>query len=362
MADQGDYAVILAGGRGERFWPLSTTRRPKQLLSLVGDEPLMAQAVSRLEGLIPPERIFVITNEDLVEATRDSIPVVPSKQIIGEPMGRDTAPAVALGALLVKAEDPGAAFCVLTADHVIGDLDVFRKTLREGMKLARSRDVLITIGIEPQGPSTGYGYIEAGEPDRQAAGVEFFRAKRFVEKPDLETAEEYVRSGRYFWNSGMFIWSVSALEKGLKAHRPPLAEMMDRLAGKVGRGDFLQSVQAEYENLEKISIDYALMEKADNIVMAKGVFAWDDVGSWPALENHFTPDQAGNVVIGETEGLDAGSNIVYSKDRLTALLGVENLVVVQAEGVTLVCAKDRAQDIKKLVEQVRKAGRYEDRL
>ncbi len=362
MSSQQDYAVILAGGRGERFWPLSTSSRPKQLLSLVGEETLMAQAVHRLEGLIPPERIFVITNTDLVDATCAAVPEVPAGQIIGEPMGRDTAAAVALGAVLVKARDPDAAFCVLTADHIIKDMDGFRNTLRAGLHIARNQDVLITIGMEPRGPSTGYGYIEAGESEYEEDGGSFLKAKRFVEKPDAETAEQYVKSGRYYWNSGMFIWSVSSVEQGMRQHRPKLADMMNRLSSQVGGTGFLEAVRHEYEQLDKISIDYALMEKADNIVMAKGIFDWDDVGSWPALENHFKADQAGNVVIGESEGLDAGANIVYSKNRLTALLGVDNLVVVQAEGVTLICAKDRAQDIKKLVEQVRKVGRYEDRL
>ena len=353
------YAVILAGGRGERFWPLSTQACPKQLLSLVGDKPLLRQAVDRLEGLIPPERVYVITNEDLVEASQQAAPQLPHENIIGEPMGRDTAAAAALGAVLVKARDPKASFCILTADHIIGDPDVYQATLRESLQLAQEEDVLITIGIPPTEPSTGYGYIEATDTRDERGGVEFLEANRFVEKPDRETAEKYVAAGTYFWNSGMFIWSVHALEQALRRHRPVLADMMERLLPWVKTPDFLIELAREYDALEKISIDYALMEKADNILMVRGTFAWDDVGSWPALENHFTPNEDGNITIGNCAALDADGNIVYSKDRLTALIGVQDLVVVQAKGVTLICPRARAQDVKKLVDKLRQNGSYD---
>lgn len=359
MTDATMYAVILAGGKGERFWPLSTSTRPKQLLSLVGDKPLLAEAVDRLEGLIPPDRVYVITNEDLVEASQRAVPNVPSKNIIGEPVGRDTAAAAALGAALVKAQDPNAAFCILTADQVIGDLDVYRRTLKESLLLAQQEDVLITIGIQPVSPSTGYGYVEATEPYGSRDGVEFLKASRFVEKPDIETATRYLESGTFFWNSGMFIWSVAALEKALRAHRPALAQMMDRLLPSVRTADFLIALAREYEQLEKISIDYALMEKADNILMVRGAFSWDDVGSWPALENHFPKNEDGNVSIGDCQSVESGGNIVYSKNHLTALIGVQDLVVVQADGVTLICPRDRAQDVKAMVQKLKNAGRYD---
>lgn len=355
------YAVILAGGKGERFWPLSTSKKPKQLLSLVGDKPLIAQAVDRLEGLIPADRVYVITNADLVDATREAAPQIPAAQIIGEPMGRDTAAAAALGCLLVKQREPDASFCILTADHVIGDLDLFRQTLRESLELALEQDVLITIGIQPAEPSTGFGYIEAGNPLKRSGRIDFLKAKRFVEKPDLDTARTYVESGSYFWNAGMFIWSVRALESAMQKHCPHLMEMYGRLAAHAGADDFMDAVRDEYEKLKKISIDYALMEKADNIVMARGVFTWDDVGAWPALENHFRKDAQGNVAVGDCQTVDASGNIVISGGRLTALIGVEDLVVVQADGVTLVCDKSRAQDVKKMVEQIKATGQY-DRL
>jgi mannose-1-phosphate guanylyltransferase len=326
---------------------------PKQLLDLVGGRSLLAQTVDRLHGLIPADRIFVITNRDLVDACRAAVPELPPENVVGEPVGRDTAAAVALGAALVKMRDPRGVFCILPADHVLGDLESFRTTLGEAMGLAGREDVLITIGIPPAAPVTGYGYIETGE----SLGGIFLKARRFVEKPSLDKAQEYLAGGRHFWNSGMFIWSLRAIENAFRRHRPVLAEMLQTLAAS---RDLDADIEAEYPTLDKISIDYAVMEKAPNIVMARGAFAWDDVGSWTALENHIPKDEDGNVAIGPCAQMECGGNIIYSKDRLTALIGVRNMIVVQSEGVTLVCARDRAQDIKKVVERLRSDGRFDE--
>lgn len=358
----GRYAVIMAGGKGERFWPLSTSKHPKQLLALVGDKPLIAQAVDRLDGLIPPENVFVVTNADLVEATQKAAPMLPPENIVGEPIGRDTAAAVACGGALVAAKDPEGVFAVLTADQVMGDLDVFKATLRGGMDLAEQHEILVTIGIQPTFPSTGFGYIESGEDFAKAEGVQFKKAVRFVEKPDAETAQTYLDTGNFFWNSGMFIWSVPTLGKAFAAHCPEMKELMDELTAYAKHGEIFQGLEKIYPTLGKISVDYALMEKAGNIVMACGTFYWDDVGSWPALESHFPKDAGGNTLIGTCEQIDSCGNIVYSKDRLTAVIGAENLVVVQAEGVTLVCPKERAQDIKKMVTMLKEKGSFDDLL
>ena len=358
MNDKRFYAVILAGGKGERFWPYSTERRPKQLLSLVGGKPMLALAVERLSGLISPDRVYVITHADLVVASRKAAPGLPPGNVIGEPVGRDTAAAIALGAAIVKSRDPGAAFCVLTADHIIGDLDVFQATLRESLTMALKQDVLITMGIQPTGVSTGYGYIEAGAEVGKFSGIVFQRAARFVEKPDKTRAKQYLESGNYFWNSGMFVWSVASVEKALGKHRPVLADLLNRLATAFGTDRFDALVAGAYEKLEKISIDYALMEKADNIVMVKGTFRWDDVGSWPALEAHLPKDSNGNTVLGDFQALDSTDNIVISEDRLTALIGVKDLIVVHADGATLVCSCARAQEVKEMVHCLRATGRH----
>jgi len=355
----GRYAVIMAGGKGERFWPLSTSKHPKQLLALVGDKPLIAQAVDRLEGLVPPENIFVVTNADLVDATRAATPLLPPENIIGEPIGRDTAAAVACGGALVKAKDENGVFAVLTADQVMGDLDIFSATLRGGMELAEKNDILVTIGIDPTFPSTGFGYIESGDAFASQENIEFRKAVRFVEKPDEVTASEYLETGKFYWNSGMFIWSVASLEKAFAVSCPEMAELMETLTRYAKDGKIAEGMDATYPGLGKISVDYALMEKADNIVMACGTFSWDDVGSWPALENHFPQDESGNTKIGQVKTLNADGNIVYSKDHLTAVIGVKDLIVVQTDGVTLVCPKDRAQDIKQMVVMLREQGDFD---
>ena len=360
MADRPLYAVILAGGRGERFWPLSTRRHPKQFLTLFGGRSLLAQSVERLDGLIPPDRVYVITSEDLVEAARAAAPALPPGHVIGEPMGRDTGPAVALAAAVIRTRDPEAAFAILTADHVIGDLDAFRATLREAAGVALERHALVTIGIPPQFPSTGFGYIEAGERETTREGIEFLHARRFVEKPDAATARSYVESGRYFWNAGMFIWSVSTLHRQLHRHAPDLSSFIDRIAPVAADPDGrARALEREYPELRKISIDYALMEKAERVLVARSTFAWDDVGSWTALAHHLKPDSGGNVSTGELISHDAFGNIVCSR-RPVALLGVRDHVVVEADGVLMMCPKDRAGELKKLVESVRATGRHED--
>lgn len=357
------YAVILAGGKGERFWPLSTQRRPKQLLSLVGGKPLVTLAVDRLAGVVPSEQILIITGADIAAALAATVPALAPEQIVAEPFGRDTAPACALALALVEARDPEASFCILTADQVMADVPGFQRALTRAFERAEAGEALVTIGIRPTAPSTGFGYIEADAAPLCAAAdgaPAVRRAVRFVEKPDEPTARAYVAGGRHFWNSGMFFWRVATLRHALHRHQPELLALADRLwlAATGGGEPFDAVLRREYEATRKISIDYALMERADDIEMVEGDFGWDDVGSWTALANHIPADPAGNVVLGECRTLNATDNIVYSGDRLTALVGVDNLVVVQAEGVTLVCRRDRVQDIKALVTALRADGRH----
>lgn len=353
------YAVILAGGKGERFWPLSTQARPKQLLTLFGGKSFLAQAFERLRGLIPADHVFVITGEDLLAAVRADVPEIPADQIIGEPMGRDTAAACAVGLAVVKRKDPSASFCILTADQLIESTVQFQTVLREAFTVAAEQDSLITIGIKPEYPSTGFGYIEAGVSWQVRDGVEFRHVRRFVEKPDAATARQYVDSGSFYWNSGMFVWSVAAFSKALKRHCPNLSNMADELCSIIDSDQFNAHLRQRYAGLERISIDYAVMEKSDNILVARATFDWDDAGSWRALERHFPGDDKGNVAIGECETLNSHQNVVFSQERVTVLLGVKDLVVVQANGVTLVCGKDHAEKIKDVVRHMHAKGGYE---
>lgn len=345
------YAVIMAGGKGERFWPLSTAAKPKQVLSLVGGRPMLAQAVERLSGFIPPERVLVITNQDLVDVSREAVPELPAENVIGEPCGRDTAAACALGAAIVEARCPGGAFCILTADHVIRKIDRFHDILNQGFEIAEAGERLVTIGIQPTFPSTGFGYIECLETLTED-NDHIFKANRFVEKPDTETAQRYVKEGGYFWNSGMFIWKAQVLMDALARFEPPVASMAKAIQPVVDASDFKQRLKEEYQRLGRISIDYAVMEKAVNIVTVVGDFEWYDVGSWPALEDHFEKDEHGNIVVGDASTLDSKGNIVVSEGHVTALIGVEDLMVIHAGHATLVCPKSRAQDVKKMVQQL----------
>jgi len=345
------YAVIMAGGRGERFWPLSTAAHPKQFLTLFGGKSLLAQAVDRLSGLIPPERVLIITSRDLENTTRQAVPTLPSENIVGEPMGRDTAAACALACALVAKRDPHGVTCILTADQLMADVPTFRQILADGVEVAATQDVIVTIGVKPTFPSTGFGYIESGARLETGTKTEIRQALRFVEKPNAATATRYLEGKKHFWNAGMFIWRCATMRRALERFTPHLLDLCRR-AETTPPHELGKLLDECYPGLQKISVDFAIMEKTDNILMACGDFGWDDVGTWAAVGNHIPADANGNVVVGQCEAVDASGNVVISEDRLTALFGVENLVVVHAKGVTLVCHRERVQDIKKLVQRI----------
>lgn len=355
------YAVIIAGGRGERFWPLSTARAPKQLLKLFGGRSLLAQAVERLDGLIAPARRFLVTTAAIREAVLRDAADIPPENIVGEPFGRDTAAAIAVGCALVRARDPDAAFCVLTADHLIGPVRNFQDDLRKCLEAALKRDRLLTIGIRPAHASEAFGYLETAPPEDDAP---FLPVRRFVEKPDRERARRYLEAGNYYWNSGMFVWSVKTLGGALARHQPALAAFMDALGGDIGSPERLTRRLADlYPDLPKISIDYALMEKAGNVRMLPAGFEWHDVGSWSAVAERFPADPAGNTAVGPCLAVDAADNIVVTPDdRLVALLGIEGVAVVNSGRATLVCRADRLQEVKRVVEKLGADARFKDYL
>ena len=346
------FVVIMAGGSGERFWPQSRKKKPKHLLPIVGRLPMLTQTIARVLPLVPAANIYVITTESQLKAARVACSGLPKGNIIVEPVGRDTAAAVGLGMLLVKRRNPDAAFAVLPADHVIGDVHGFREMLDAAFKAAESADELVTLGIEPTEPATGFGYIERGavwhtEP------ITIMRAKRFVEKPNLAKAKTYVASKRYYWNAGMFVWRVPVVEAGLKAHAPELAAGLATLEKGLARGNAAKALAKIYPGLQKISIDYALMEKSKNVLVLPTNFGWDDVGSWTAISRHHPKDNAGNILRGMACVENGRNNIVVSDGKhLTAVLGLDNLVVVHTADATLVCPQDQAQEIKKLLKRL----------
>ncbi len=355
------YVVIMAGGRGERFWPVSRLARPKQLLPIVGEKAMLTQTVERLAGLVDPQDVFVITNAEQRAAVLEVCPGLDPAKVIGEPVGRDTAAAVGLATVLVRREDPAATFAMLPADAVINDDAGLRATLETAFQAAEARPVLATIGVTADFPATGYGYIQQGNELDEYAGRQVFQVQRFVEKPDQQTAETYLRSGDYFWNAGMFIWSVSAIVGELETSTPALWSALQGIDAGLAAGQNLDALLAEhYPHLEKISVDYAIIEKAANVVMVESGFGWDDVGEWPAIARHYPADAAGNVVRGSAELADARRNIVYSQDEehLIALLGAEDLIVVKTQDATLICHRDKAQDLKALVKQIGAKAAY----
>ncbi len=346
------FVVIMAGGSGERFWPQSRKKKPKHLLPIVGRQPMLTQTIARVLPLVPAENILVITTQSQLAAARVTCRSLPKANIIIEPVGRDTAAAVGLSMLLVKQRNPDAAFAVLPADHVIGDVSGFRATLDAAFKAAESADELVTLGIEPTEPATGFGYIERGavwhtEP------IAIMRAKRFVEKPSLAKAKGYLATKRYYWNAGMFVWRVPVVEAGLKAHAPELADGLAKLEKALGRGNAAKALAKIYPELPRISIDYALMEKSKNVLVVPANFGWDDVGSWTAIARHHEKDTAGNILRGMACVENGRNNIVVSDNgHLTAVLGLDNLVVVHTADATLVCPKDQAQEIKALLKRL----------
>lgn len=352
MADR--YVVIMAGGKGERFWPASRLKRPKHLLPIVGDKPMLTQTVDRLKGFIDPSRIYVITNSEQVEGVLEVCPMLPIANVVAEPVGRDTAAAVGLAMLVIKKENPNATLAMLPADAFIEDHAGFQRALEIAFQAAEASSSLITIGIAPTEPATGYGYIQKGESVARFAGEDVFRVVEFKEKPDLATAQAYLDSGDYYWNAGMFVWSVQAISEALARFTPTLKAGLDELENRLNAGEALGALLEElYPSLEKISIDFAVMEKADNVQTLAATFDWDDVGAWPAIERHFPKDEAGNVSDGLAVFESSSGNIAVAPDgHLLALVGVDDLIVVHTKDATLVCRKDEAHKIKDLVKRL----------
>lgn len=351
MSDR--YVVIMAGGKGERFWPASRLATPKHLLPIVGESPMLTQTVERVAGVVPRENIFVITTQAQLAGVRAACPMLPEANLVAEPMGRDTAAAAGLAMLLVKQRNPRAALAMLPADHVIHDVREYGALLDVAFAAAESADVLVTLGIKPTEPATGFGYIEQAGPWKTVSGRDVLAVKRFVEKPDQPTAEAYLASGNYFWNAGMFVWRVPVVEAGLRQHAPDLHAGLAAIEAAAATQGWTAALASGYPALKKISVDYALMEKSTNVVVVPATFDWDDVGAWPAIANHFPPDAAGNVLRGLAVVEGGSGNIVVSTgDHLTAVVGASDLIVVRTPDATLVCPKDKAQDIKALLQRL----------
>jgi mannose-1-phosphate guanylyltransferase len=373
-AGKGDFVtidfqpVILAGGSGTRFWPRSRRARAKQVLALDGDRSMLQQTVERLSPIAGSEQVWVITNELLAAEIESQLPGVPSGQIVEEPVARNTAPACGLAAFLVEKSNPDAVIGVFPSDHVIGDEPRFLKVIERGVTLAASGDVMVVLGIEPTRAETGYGYIETGA-DGERDGV---HVRRFTEKPSRNKAEEFVASGNYYWNSGMFLWSARTLANAVREHLPETAPYLEQIAAAFGTPEF-DAVFAElYPKCENISVDYAILEprsakgeQASRLYCLPAEFGWNDLGSWESLyeyqvDTRLRGDEDGNV--SEAAGvmtLDSTDNYIYSPKKFVALVGVKDLVIVETEDAILVTHRKHSQDVGRIVKELAAGGRTE---
>ncbi|KXK20729.1 MAG: Mannose-1-phosphate guanylyltransferase (GDP) [Chloroflexi bacterium OLB15] len=355
------YALIMAGGGGTRLWPMSRNETPKQLLPLIEEQSMFQVSVERLSPLLPPERIYVVTGAKYVDALRAQTPEVPHENFITEPYGRDSGPAAALGISVIQKRDPKAVIALLTADHHISDRQGFRNVLAAGFEAAE-KGFIITLGISATLPSTAFGYIRRGEQIDTINGWKIYRSLGFTEKPNVERAVAFIRSGEYGWNSGMFIWTANRAMAEFELQQPAMYAAMQRIATAVDTPAYDAVLAETWELMPKISLDYAVMEHAEGIAVIPVDIGWSDVGSWDALFDVLNLDEDGNGFKGagpDHVTLDTRNTLVYS-DKLTVTIGLEDLVIVDTSDVLLVCHRDRAQDVKQIVNMLkdRDGGAY----
>lgn len=354
MSNQDLRVVILAGGQGARFWPISRRTRPKQFLSISANGESLIQATARrVSSLAPKNGLWVVTNELHQPLIQQH---VPSARILSEPVGRNTAASIGLAAIYAKRENPRAVMVVLPADHVVSNEARLQQVLSDAVKIASVESLLVTIGVEPSFPNTAYGYIHRGA--QLVSGG--YTVRRFFEKPSLERATKYCESGEFYWNSGMFVWRVDVILDAIEDHLPQLADGLREIEAAIGSEQEQATIRRVFEKLESISIDFGVLEHARNCgLVVANEFGWNDVGSWDAWAEHFKKDAFGNHLDGDALVIDSSSSVVCAKDRFIAVLGVENLIVIDSGDALLVCPRERVQDVRKIVEVLKSRGRNE---
>ncbi len=352
------YPLIMAGGTGTRLWPLSRRKYPKQALNLDGERTLIQHAVERLTPIFPPEQIFIITRQEHVAPLSAQVPDLPGENFIVEPEGRGTGPAIGLAAVHLQQRDPDAVMAVLTADHLITNSGSFRKALLAAEKVARD-GYLVTLGIKPSFPSTGYGYVQQGDPLTLSGMFQVFQAERFVEKPDSESARQMVDSGNYSWNSGMFIWQVKRIMDEFRRQMPDFYEQLLLVKSAIDAPDYEQTLSQIWPTVQKETIDYGVMEGAQDVAVIPVDIGWSDVGSWASLFDVLPADEDGNRVIGQHAGIDTRNTLVIGDQRLIATIGLEGLIIIDTEDALLVCTREREQDVRAMVKLLEKEGKQE---
>ena len=351
------WAVIMAGGSGTRLWPLSRRNYPKQALKLTGEKTMFQYAVERITSIFPLERIIVVTRVEHGPILMGQVPELPVKNFILEPEGRGTAPAIGLAAIHLRNRDPNAVMAILTADHFISKPKHFCKVLSAAERVAADGS-LVTLGIRPSSASTGFGYIHQGSALGEQNGFSFYAVQRFIEKPDPTTAEEMVSSGKYSWNSGMFIWLVDRILEELACQMPKFFAQLQDVRCALDTPDYTAELEKVWPNVTKQTIDYGVMEGARQVVVIPVEIGWTDIGSWGAVLDLLPLDEHGNAFIGSSLNIESKNTLVFGTNRLVATMGVENLIIIDTEDALMVCARDREQDVKAIVEKLKEEGKF----
>jgi len=344
------FALIMAGGIGSRFWPRSKEKTPKQLLKIFGDNTMIQDTVARLEGAIPIENIFIITNKIQREEIIKQLPGIPPKNILEEPFGRNTAACIGLASVMIEEKSKDAVTIVLPADHIIKDKVSFHNTLKSAAKFANETKGLVTIGIIPTRPETGYGYIQI---DDAIVSDNIHKVLTFAEKPNYATAVRFLESGDFLWNSGMFIWRIDSILEEIRKYMPELYEGLEQIKKSMHAPDFEAVLSNVYGQLKNISIDYGIMEKSQKVFLTKGDFSWSDVGSWEEVYQLSEKNEEGNALVGKIFTDGTSESYIFSPDKFTAVIGAENFIVINTDDALLICRRDKAQDVKKIIEHLK---------
>ena len=360
------FAVVLAGGGGTRLWPKSRKKTPKQFLKLTGDETMLQVTANRFAKLVPWERIIVVTTSQYQDMVRDQLPEIPSENVIAEPAKRDTAMAMLTGALYAKSKDPEAILVNDAADHVVVDEKEFLRLMRASAKVASDHKHLVSVGIIPTYPSSAFGYIKIGEEIKKVEkDISVFKVDSFTEKPNTATARAFISTGKYFWNANNYVWSAKALQDAFEKHMPDMYQITKKLES-LNSTEFKKALPKAYDAVEAISIDYAISEKADNLVLIPGDFGWDDIGEWKVVYDLGTKDLSDNVVVGDGKNnqihaltVESRNNLIHVGDRLVALIGIDDMIVVDTDEIVMIAPMERSQEVKKLVERLKEEGKEE---
>ena len=351
------FTLIMAGGAGTRFWPRSKAARPKQYLNIFGDESLLQSTILRFSLFTETEKIYIVSGKDQAKVLEEQTPMLPKQNLIYEPVGKNTLPCIGLAAMFAEIENPDGVMVVSPSDHLIENNELFRDTVMAAVKIAEEKDGIVTIGITPAFPATGYGYVKTAENITGSEEISQFKVERFVEKPNETTARGYIEQGGYYWNSGLFVFKIAVFLDAVKQFAPALYADLRKIQAELGKPSFEQTLDTIYRAVEGISVDYGIMEHAKNIYLVEGNFVWNDLGSWESVYLNSEKDDNGNAVTGEAVIVDSKNSYVFAEKGVVALVGLDDVIVVQDGDTLLVCKRNKAEEIKKVVDQLKATGK-----